>query len=200
MDMKKILQAFDGASAKKPVEGSDSMKKFLSIVSESSKDGGISKEKETKFHKKLDTLVHKTFGKRKDEDIDETVITSFDEESLGGEVNSFLLAADEINKKVMAEIDKIKINADQTLLKDLMDKFNAFMSAYDAVGKEILQPDLFNDDVDMSMAYKDYFNLAEAKKKMSAKDDPCWKGYKMVGTKKKGGREVPNCVPGKKGD
>jgi hypothetical protein len=31
-------------------------------------------------------------------------------------------------------------------------------------------------------------------------DDPCWKNYKMVGTKKKGGREVPNCVPGKKGD
>lgn len=25
--------------------------------------------------------------------------------------------------------------------------------------------------------------------------DPCWKNYKMVGMKKKGGREVPNCVP-----
>ena len=23
----------------------------------------------------------------------------------------------------------------------------------------------------------------------------CWKNYKMVGTKKKGGRTVPNCVP-----
>jgi len=27
------------------------------------------------------------------------------------------------------------------------------------------------------------------------KKDPCWKGYNMVGTKKKGGKEVPNCVP-----
>lgn len=26
-------------------------------------------------------------------------------------------------------------------------------------------------------------------------DNPCWKGYKPVGTKKKGGRTVPNCVP-----
>jgi len=26
-------------------------------------------------------------------------------------------------------------------------------------------------------------------------NDPCWKGYKMVGMKKKGGKEVPNCVP-----
>lgn len=26
-------------------------------------------------------------------------------------------------------------------------------------------------------------------------DDPCWKGYKQVGMKKKDGKEVPNCVP-----
>jgi hypothetical protein len=25
----------------------------------------------------------------------------------------------------------------------------------------------------------------------------CWKGYKMVGMKKKGKKEVPNCVPNK---
>jgi len=31
-------------------------------------------------------------------------------------------------------------------------------------------------------------------KKMKG-EDPCWKGYEMVGTKKKGGKEVPNCVP-----
>lgn len=28
-----------------------------------------------------------------------------------------------------------------------------------------------------------------------SKDNPCWKGYKPVGTKQKGGRTVPNCVP-----
>lgn len=27
------------------------------------------------------------------------------------------------------------------------------------------------------------------------KDNPCWKGYYPVGTKQKGGRTVPNCVP-----
>jgi hypothetical protein len=27
------------------------------------------------------------------------------------------------------------------------------------------------------------------------KNDPCWKDYEMVGTKKKNGKEVPNCVP-----
>jgi hypothetical protein len=30
-------------------------------------------------------------------------------------------------------------------------------------------------------------------------EDPCWSNYHMVGTKKKRGRTVPNCVPNKKG-
>jgi hypothetical protein len=37
--------------------------------------------------------------------------------------------------------------------------------------------------------------VKEAKKYMTKKEDPCWRGYKMVGSKKKGGKEVPNCVP-----
>ena len=32
------------------------------------------------------------------------------------------------------------------------------------------------------------------------KDDPCWDGYTQVGTKKKRGKEVPNCVPLKEED
>ena len=30
---------------------------------------------------------------------------------------------------------------------------------------------------------------------MQEMENPCWKGYEMVGTKKKNGKEVPNCVP-----
>lgn len=43
-------------------------------------------------------------------------------------------------------------------------------------------------------AYDDQ-DMEEAGKLQGGEDDPCWKGYKMVGTKKKGGKEVPNCVP-----
>jgi len=42
-------------------------------------------------------------------------------------------------------------------------------------------------------SYKAAPHLGEAKKMKG--EDPCWKGYEMVGTKKKGGKEVPNCVP-----
>lgn len=36
-------------------------------------------------------------------------------------------------------------------------------------------------------------NIAEGLR--DPKDNPCWKGYHPVGTKQKGGRTVPNCVP-----
>jgi hypothetical protein len=47
----------------------------------------------------------------------------------------------------MAQVNKIKINADEANLRDMMEKFNAFMTAYHNVGKGILQPDMFNDSM-----------------------------------------------------
>jgi hypothetical protein len=37
--------------------------------------------------------------------------------------------------------------------------------------------------------------LREYREFVLEKKNPCWKGYKQVGTKNKDGREVPNCVP-----
>jgi hypothetical protein len=108
----------------------------------------------------------------------------------------------------MGNLDKIKINADEQLLKTVMTKFNEFMSAYHAVGKEILQPDMFDDvqveekqeGISNGLAFKDYFALEEGKNKIKGVDGKaCWDGYKRMGTKKKGGKTVDNCVPtGKK--
>lgn len=40
------------------------------------------------------------------------------------------------------------------------------------------------------------FELFEEDGKKSLRDNnPCWKGYHPVGTKKKNGKTVPNCVP-----
>ena len=41
--------------------------------------------------------------------------------------------------------------------------------------------------------FKGFTNVKEGKKMKG--EDPCWKGYEMIGKKKKGGKEVPNCVP-----
>jgi hypothetical protein len=233
MDMKKILQALDGVSAK-PAVGVNDMKKFVSIIRESSDPKSV----------------------------EETVISSFEAGSVGGDANEYLLAADKINDEVMAQVERIKINADESLLRDMMTKFNAFMTSYHAVGKDILQPDMFKDslgeqgvaevsqqtlqsyrkkaakekndamdivnrdDVDDAtwaknvnkaskrkdginaankrlgvgegLSFTDYVNLAEAKQK-GVDGKACWDGYKRMGTKKKGGKTVDNCVPtGKK--
>jgi hypothetical protein len=42
---------------------------------------------------------------------------------------------------------------------------------------------------------KEEVELEEGENKQVKGGDPCWKGYEMVGMKKKGGKEVPNCVP-----
>jgi hypothetical protein len=44
------------------------------------------------------------------------------------------------------------------------------------------------------MEFDNYINLILEKNK-KAPNGVCWKGYKMVGTKKKRGKKVPNCVP-----
>jgi len=41
---------------------------------------------------------------------------------------------------------------------------------------------------------KRFSSFINENKKMK-EPDPCWKGYKMIGKKKKDGKEVPNCVP-----
>lgn len=79
--------------------------------------------------------------------LNESVITSFEEDTVGGDANAYLMAADNIRDMVMGNIDKIKINADERMLKDVMLKFNQFMTAYHAMGKEILQPDMFVDSL-----------------------------------------------------
>jgi len=40
-----------------------------------------------------------------------------------------------------------------------------------------------------------YKALVESKKKTLKNTNPCWTGYKPVGTKEKNGKTVPNCVP-----
>ena len=37
--------------------------------------------------------------------------------------------------------------------------------------------------------YEEYYNI------LYEDENPCWKGYEMIGMKDKGGKQVPNCVP-----
>lgn len=68
----------------------------------------------------------------------------------------------------------------------------------DVVGKKTTSQDYFGNRADKrddrELISKD--KSKERKKEWFEEgDDPCWKDYKQVGTKKKNGRTVPNCVP-----
>jgi hypothetical protein len=46
----------------------------------------------------------------------------------------------------------------------------------------------------ISQASSNYHEYGQNEARI-AEDSPCWKGYKQVGMKDKGGKQVPNCVP-----
>jgi hypothetical protein len=48
----------------------------------------------------------------------------------------------------------------------------------------------------ISQASSNYHEYNTNESRIS-EDSPCWKGYKQVGMKNKGGKQVPNCVPNK---
>lgn len=56
-------------------------------------------------------------------------------------------------------------------------------------------------DVTYSDAKKEYRKKRKAEYEANHPESPakaCWDGYEMIGMKKKGGKNVPNCVPKKK--
>ena len=61
--------------------------------------------------------------------------------------------------------------------------------------KEVKEEDAYDKDDEKPKNKPKKEEVKEADDGDKRNDDPCWKGYKMVGMKNKGGKEVPNCVP-----
>jgi hypothetical protein len=72
-------------------------------------------------------------------------------------------------------------------------------SKYDAAEAKDLDKDGDKDSEDWKIARDNAIKKAMGKDEEETTDHdeqgPCWKGYKMIGMKKKGGKDVPNCVP-----
>jgi hypothetical protein len=47
----------------------------------------------------------------------------------------------------------------------------------------------------ISQASSNYHEYGQNEARIAEDKGPCWKGYKQVGMKNKGGKQVPNCVP-----
>jgi hypothetical protein len=87
-----------------------------------------------------------------------------------------------VQSKITKAADYIDTAADYVGSKE--SKVNEDVTIEDANGNTFIQI------IDIIKADR----LVKEAKKMKG-EDPCWKGYEMIGKKKKGGKEVPNCVP-----
>lgn len=92
------------------------------------------------------------------------------------------------SRKLETDFERNAKSAKKQNMKDankrLADKFKATaMKRHAGIAKAVER--LTKEEVDQPV---------EEAKQMKG-EDPCWDGYKMVGTKKKNGKEVPNCVP-----
>jgi hypothetical protein len=91
------------------------------------------------------------------------------------------------------ELDSIIKNGHDWADDHVSEAKNNMDQVFDFFMNETKNKDNQNVTADM-----DQFSLNEDGKMESGEKDPCWKGYEMVGKKKKNGKEVPNCVPKKK--
>lgn len=186
MDMKRILQAFDNSSSK-PVEGASDMKRFISAVQVLNKpldecSGYIPKnEKEAKDPRWTTALsvdvqpgaIEKNLkalslaeGRKSFKDYLKEAEQDVAEYGDTAKGQKMLT---KVQKRAVDRVTSKKADTDPVYAKKNKDTADR---AWDRMT-----------DKDLEEGLKD------------PKDNPCWKGYKPVGTKKKNGKTVPNCVP-----
>jgi hypothetical protein len=96
-------------------------------------------------------------------------------------------------KRNMNELTKLGKSFDQVALeaKALDERLNAL---YEDMGHILSRYYKIGDITEEQM--QERLGLREDGKLQGGEEDPCWKGYEMVGMKSgKGGKQVPNCVP-----
>lgn len=201
MDMKRILQALDSASTKK-VEGASDMSKFVRIVKEAEQvpampditglqpgqpkdlgDGAkvvVNKDGTVSYSGAWGTYVYNAQGQHI-----KTVSPAF-----AGVQNTT-----NVDGSSSTSYQQGPLSIQQN--KDAGGNVTATDTQYQLGAEKIRQQKVGNktaNSVAETYSFKDYLQMIEEGLK-DPKDNPCWKGYKPVGTKKKGGRTVPNCVP-----
>lgn len=97
------------------------------------------------------------------------------------------------NRTVFHVVDakgRIKHTTDNEMeaKKHLAQKYNSYLEGVESPMKR------FEGTKSLVKTYKDDTPGEQKEEKMKG-EDPCWKGYEMVGQKIKAGRKVPNCVP-----
>lgn len=217
--MKKILQAVDGAFSKKPVENSNDMKKFMQIVEGRGPLNRLTQAESIAMQTaaKKKTITSPVLNVK--EDAKPSMIGKYFKS-----VQEELLEAEQKHKeraKKLAErvIERVtpgqetppginrltgkpqepETSPAPTNIKPGFSTVEYGGATYNVLGVfgDGIRPRIGRSDkVIPAKAYvvgdKMYVMLDPT---VQEDKDPCWDSHKMVGTKKKGGKTVPNCVP-----
>ena len=92
---------------------------------------------------------------------------------------------------------ELLLKLDQNMVNELLDNGHDWADDHISSAKENIDQ-VFDFLMNETKGGSHDEDLNEDGKMESGEKDPCWKGFEMVGTKNKNGKEVPNCVPKKK--
>ena len=227
MDMKKILQAMDGANSKAEVQSSD-MKKFLTIVegkgplNRSTSAEALTMQHYTEPKKTITAPVLNVAEGATPSMIGKYFATV--EQELREAAERPNDRATRLAKRV---IERVTIGPDGKVTGGFKPQLSEPVPAAEPTpapsnvkpggatveyGGSTYSVNVFGDGIRPRIGRSDkvvtakayvvgdkmYVLLDPAAQEGVAEDkDPCWDSHKMVGTKKKGGKTVPNCVPKK---
>jgi hypothetical protein len=240
MDMKKILQAMDGISTK-PVEGSNDMSKFMSIVTEGANPHKVelpvqmamqhySKPVVTAENKS--SLLKKYFAETEEriaeELAEEQELKTQRLKMYSQQIANRVLMKESAQGVTEAPIDmtgdpndphiyghekanpmslKGRIMQARAQLKELAQLAERDdLLAWEEICKKAKGGMFMGLEQNLEQIRHGISELAAKRKQggvasrgidknIGEDNDPCWDSHKMVGTKKKGGKTVPNCVP-----
>ena len=210
MDMKKILAAVDGAKSENKTSSTD-MKKFLSIISESNNRLTTAEQLTVQhFQKDITTPVL-----NKDKEAAPSMIGKYFkqiEEELAESQQRYKERAKHLAERVVNKMQEAKNPAQQAAIavsmkkagkkpKNIKENIAELKKLRDQISQQISQLEEYaapptDSKSPISGPHQPGCKCKEVEEGLrDPKDNPCWKGYKPVGTKKKNGRTVPNCVP-----
>lgn len=215
MDMKKILAAVDKADNKTKTSSGD-MKKFLSIINESATNRLSMAEQMAvqQYQEPRKDITSPVLNKNKD--AAPSMIGKYFkkvEEEIAESESRYKDRAKLLAERVAAKMNEAGSPAQQAAIaismkkagkkpKNIKENIVALKKLRDQISEQITQLEEYysapptDSRSPISGPHQPGCKCKEVEEGLrDPKDNPCWKGYKPVGTKKKNGREVPNCVP-----
>ena len=165
--MKRILQARDSV-ATKPVAGANDMTKFLSIIDKN--DVKILTEAKSPHKVTLPVQMAMQHYQTVEEPVHKPV------------------GRDSVIKKYFHEAE-LDVYAQHSEKKEIMRQYAS------VIAERVMMKEAANPAQQAAIAISKKKKKEQQADESLKTDNPCWKGYHPVGTKKKNGKTVPNCVP-----